>query len=498
MFLYQGGTIVNVLRLTAQLSCQSRFAIFDENPMPLSMTTRRSVTAGLAASLISFKVKAEPDLVKQGKAVEGGMQLEAGPFAFSVVPDKSSPGLGFNGQIPALIRLKLGEELHLVIKNNVQHPLSFHFYGMRSPNAFDGVGGLTQKPILPGEVATIRFTPPDAGFFLMRSLMPGFAAETSERGLQAVVIVEEKLPPAVDQDFALVIDDWKLEGDGSFSPFDNLVEKASLGRLGNILTVNAKIVPHQIEIRPGSRIRLRLASSANARSYRLRFDNLRPFVAAVDSQPTDKFEPLRSTLPFAPGSRYDLFLDVPREEGVSGSVMAALGQGMPLVTFVTKGEALPERASLAQSETLPENQNLPAIIRLQDSVRKDMMIDGGAGRSDAGELSYKGDPARIWTLNGQVGDAKKPLFTVKRKTPVVLSLANKTSYLQPFHLHGHCFRLLHGMDDGWEPYWLDTVQVPEGQTMRLAFIADQPGKWVIGSSVLERFDAGLWGWFEVL
>ena len=40
--------------------------------------------------------------------------------------------------------------------------------------------------------------------------------------------------------------------------------------------------------------------------------------SAVDGQPTDTFEPLRSTLPFAPGSRYDLLIDLPAEAGVKG------------------------------------------------------------------------------------------------------------------------------------------------------------------------------------
>jgi FtsP/CotA-like multicopper oxidase with cupredoxin domain len=64
-------------------------------------------------------------------------------------------------------------------------------------------------------------------------------------------------------------------------------------------------------------------------------------------------------------------------------------------------------------------------------------------------------------------------------------------------VHGHAFRLLHVADDGWEPYWLDTLQVPEGRTLPLAFVAGNPGKWAISSTVLERFDTGLWTWFEV-
>jgi FtsP/CotA-like multicopper oxidase with cupredoxin domain len=65
------------------------------------------------------------------------------------------------------------------------------------------------------------------------------------------------------------------------------------------------------------------------------------------------------------------------------------------------------------------------------------------------------------------------------------------------HTHGHCFRLLHAMDDGWEPYWLDTIILPENQTARVVFVADNKGKWLIGSSILEHLDSGLSTWFEV-
>jgi FtsP/CotA-like multicopper oxidase with cupredoxin domain len=69
--------------------------------------------------------------------------------------------------------------------------------------------------------------------------------------------------------------------------------------------------------------------------------------------------------------------------------------------------------------------------------------------------------------------------------------------VQSLHLHGHAFRLLHPFDDGWEPYFLDTVQIPENRTIRIAFVANNPGRWLIASTVLERFDGGLWTWFEV-
>jgi len=41
------------------------------------------------------------------------------------------------------------------------------------------------------------------------------------------------------------------------------------------------------------------------------------------------------------------------------------------------------------------------------------------------------------------------------------------------------------------------VQIPEGKRLHIAFIAENPGRWMISSTVLERFDLGLWTWFEV-
>jgi FtsP/CotA-like multicopper oxidase with cupredoxin domain len=146
---------------------------------------------------------------------------------------------------------------------------------------------------------------------------------------------------------------------------------------------------------------------------------------------------------------------------------------------------------------IAERPSLPPEIRLQNAARRDLALGGGARRTPEG-ARYDGDPARIWTVNGTAGTlGMPPLLSVARGTPVVLAVENRTPVVQALHLHGHAFRLLHGLDDGWEPYWLDTLQVPEGRTSRVAFLADNPGKWLFGSTMLERLDTGLWTWIEV-
>ena len=76
----------------------------------------------------------------------------------------------------------------------------------------------------------------------------------------------------------------------------------------------------------------------------------------------------------------------------------------------------------------------------------------------------------------------KPLLSVKKGDILTLSLHNKSEKAsQTVHIHGHSCRILHPNDDGWEPYWVDTLTVKPSETVRIAFRADNPGNWMIES-----------------
>ena len=443
------------------------------------MITRRAVTAGLATTLVALSQEGRAQLPDGS-----GQVLTAMPRPMKLRPDAAEADIWtFDGTLSPALRIRHGAELRLKLQNETALPLSLHFHGVRGPNAMDGVGGLTQDPVAAGKSHEYRFTPPDPGTFLIRPCVLGGSAEPLERGLSGFLIVEEPDPPQVDQDVALMVDDWRLNDDGSLAPFDRPAEAAPAGRLGSWLSVNGQGTPHRIEAAPGGRLRLRLANACNARIMRLRFDGMKASVIAIDGQPTSSFEPLRASLPFAPGTRYDLLVDLPAEPGAAGAVTALIGDGMPLVEIVTAGAKRPELPAIGP---LAPNPRLPDAIKLQNASRKDVVITGDPKA-----------PAAPWAINGAAGSPSgPPLVKVKRGTPVVLALTNRTAFVQPLHLHGHSFRLLHALDDGWEPYWLDTVQVPESRTVRIAFLADNPGRWLLASTVMERFDAGLWTWIE--
>ncbi|WP_144760884.1 multicopper oxidase family protein [Methylobacterium dankookense] len=495
---------------------------------PAGVPTRRALLGGAAAlgllpggALAQAAKPAAKDAPKPDAPKADAPKPEAAPKAparplvagpgklrLREEPAAETASWCFDGKAaPPVLRIKLGEELRVRVENRTDKPLSLHWHGVRNRNAMDGVGGVTQAPIAPGADFTYAFTPPDAGTFLVRPLVVGGSSEPSGRGLAGMLIVEEKAPPAVDADVALLVQDWRLEADASLMPFGQTLFAASNGRLGNLVTVNGRPVPDGFEARPGSRIRVRLANACNARGTRIRFEGLKVYVAAVDGQPTDTFEPLRATLPFPPGTRYDLLVDLPPEPGAKGSISALIGQGLALASVVTKGEPVSEkRGPIAP---IGENKLLPAEIKLQNAMRRDVIITGGAvAPKDAAkdtpkdkppaEPVFTGDPAKVWSVNGASGTVGlAPIFSVKRGQVVVLALRNDTAFPQGLHLHGHVFRLLHPLDDGWEPYWLDTFQLLEGRTARIAFLADNPGRWLISATVLERFDTGLWTCFEV-
>jgi FtsP/CotA-like multicopper oxidase with cupredoxin domain len=468
---------------------------------------RRAFCAGLAFTIFALpQIATAEESARPGAAGDqSGQKGPASPVRLRAAPKawplKAGAATGlwcFENMSPGpALRLRRGSELAVRLENGLAQPTTLHWHGLRIANALDGVAGLTQQPVAPGAAQEIRFRPVDAGTFWYRPMVPAHAAEQTERGLYGLLIVEEDEPPAVDADLVIAIDDWALDDDNQLrSGFGTREETGLAGRLGNWLTVNSAATPEKLTVAPGSRLRLRLLNATNARPLTLRFEGLAVQVVAIDGQPTDTFAPAGDRLAMLPGSRCDLMVRCPATAGASAAVVAALGSGFPLVAITTEGTPSPLAGS--PTPTLADN-GLPQVIDLAAAMRADLVLTGGLDPVAPGPSGVSaGDSSRLWQVNGIAWpDAAKPLLSVKQGRPVVLTLTNRTAQLQAMHLHGHCARLLHALDDGWEPYWVDTIAVPVGRTVRVAFVAEAPGKWMIGSSILDRLGAGLAAWFEV-
>jgi FtsP/CotA-like multicopper oxidase with cupredoxin domain len=129
-------------------------------------------------------------------------------------------------------------------------------------------------------------------------------------------------------------------------------------------------------------------------------------------------------------------------------------------------------------------------------------MEGGVDPNDHGpnHMRVMMNAGSAWQFNKKAGDGHsgKPLFSVKRGTPVVLTIRNETAWPHAMHVHGHHFRTLFPFDDGWDPFWLDTSLVDARKVQRIAMVADNPGKWMIHCHMIEHQMAGMAGWFEVI
>jgi FtsP/CotA-like multicopper oxidase with cupredoxin domain len=439
---------------------------------------RRAFLTGVAAVALPLPARAEDSGARVIEARSGKAQLLPPPAPMTDI-------LGFDGVSPGpLIRHKQGETLLARLVNKTEKPLSLHWQGLRGENAMDGVVPLTQAPVAPGSSFDYRRPLTDPGLFCYRPSVFPQTGELMGRGLKGLLVVDETNRLESDVDLVVALDDWRLDAKGAVEgKFDDAGEAKAGGRLGNLLTVNGARAPASYEHPPLTRVRLRLANLANARIMALSFEGATPYTIAIDSQPCDAFVPVRKTIPVAPGARFELMFDLPAEQDAKMRVIlrGADGQDRDLLVFAAKGEARKARPPI---RSLPQNPALPPAIDLSQSKKVDIVVaQNGAG----------------WTLNGAASKAYagEPLFRVKRGAAVTLGFDNRTAVPLVMHVHGHCVRLLHDLDDGWEPYWRNAVVVPPTKTKHVAFLADSPGKWALHDDILEHEAAGVATWFEV-
>ncbi len=455
--------------------------------------TRRAWLGGaLGASLWAWRpARAEAP----SPAADGLREFVAAPGSAALLapPAPATRLLFYNGGAPGpLIRLRKGEELKLHLINRLDEATTLSFPGLRRPNAVAGVGGLTGAPVSAGGTLDIRFTPPDSGFNLYRPDVGEATARQIASGLVGPIVVEEEKPPEADLETVVLVADWRLDDKGVLADdFADPKVMRGAGRIGPLVTANASPAPIKLTAAPGARVRLRLANAATARVMFVAVVGVKPLIVAVDGQPSEPFEPLRNLVPMGPGARFELMFDMPRDAGASASFVLRGGEAAPipgeadrpLVIFEAKGEPVPPRP--AAPTGLPANPLLPVEIDLERAARFDLTLAGGG----AAPFTVNGTSLTDWSA--------KPQFSVARGVPVTLGYVNKTAVAQTMRLGGHVGRLLHALDDGWEPYWRDTILIAPGKTVHVAFVADNSGKWPIGSAVPEHRSAGLAAWMQV-
>lgn len=458
--------------------------------------SRRSVLQAGAGLLMTTTLLPPP--ARAGVHPERLIVAKAGRASLAGAGHPQTEVWTYDGAIPGpLLRLRQGEPVRLVIANEIGQQTTVHWHGIRLPNAMDGVPGLTQPPIEPGQRFIYEFTPPDAGTYWYHP--HANSLEQLGRGLAGALIVEEREPVAADRDLLWFLTDWRLTNESAIAAgFGNPMEAAMAGRVGNIVTLNGRVSDRE-PFRAGERIRLRLVNGALARIMSLNFEGHRPVVIAIDGQPCDPHEPQGGKVLLGPAMRIDLMLDMQGDPGKSYRVVDDFYDGLSYpLTQLAYDAAPPLRENPLDTPVTLARNPLPepdiAAAERHELTLQGGMMSAGIGGGMGGMMNTR---AAAWAINGMsmTGDGHAGMeaaLTFRRGRSVVLRLRNETAWWHPMHFHGHSFRVL-SRNGAEVPYrqWQDTVLMAPRDTVEIAFVADNPGDWMLHCHVIDHQSAGL-------
>ncbi len=354
-------------------------------------------------------------------------------------------GYTVNGTSPGpVLEATVGDLVEVTLVNdNIADGTTLHWHGVDVPNAADGVAGVTQDAVGPGESFVYRFVADRAGTYWYHSHQ--LSHEQVRRGLLGALVIH---PDAREEDVT-----------------DRVVV---LHEYADGPTLDGQPGTTVLDVDPGERVRLRLVNTDNGlapvwvtgASYR---------VLAVDG--TDVNAPGEvegRSVAIPAGGRVDLGLEVP-----PGGVRVDVGGSTAVV--------LGEDPTGGRQTTVPEDEvdllsyGEPAPLGF-DPADPDREFDYRIGRRPG---FLDGRPGMWWTVNGHLYP-DVPMYMVSEGDVVVFRIDNRSDDAHPMHLHGHHAVVLSrdGEPATGSPWWVDSLEVRTGETYEIAFVADNPGLWM--------------------
>jgi FtsP/CotA-like multicopper oxidase with cupredoxin domain len=430
---------------------------------------RRELMTGLGSAILgpaTFSMAlagGRPSLMLQAKADVVALRPGA--------PDTPIWSLG-GSTSNAGLRFKRGDTVEVTLANQLPVPTALNWRGLDGVPAAEPLAATT--PLAPGANQTFSIPLRHAGTLLcdLRLLGDGQARPSSARAL----IVAESEAVTVDRDEVFLIEDWRLRPDGTaIAPGVDPKDATPLYTINGRTTLDIPVRRHE-------RLRLRFINGFQRNVIALKLEDQDVRVMALDGQPCEPFPARNSALVLAPGARIDALIDATAQPGSTSVILLHDGkEARPIARLITSKDPPIRDAPLAVAAPPPSN-GLPAQLDLKNALRIDLTL--GASQAD-------------WVAPTAFSASSRPALQAKAGRTVVLTLANRGDIAAVFHLHGHHFRLLDRLDDGWKPFWLDTLAVEAGQTQRIAFAAEYAGRWLMESMVTDWAAPRLVRWYSV-
>ena len=352
------------------------------------------VSGGTSVTSLDTPKAARPDVTVDLTAREGTVELASGKTVEGYTINGTSPGPTIEATVGQLVEVRLHNE-------DVEGGVALHWHGVDVPNAQDGVAGVTQDAVKPGEDYTYRWVAPHAGTFWYHSHQ--MSNEQVSGGLLGGIVIR----PA--------------------APDPGVIDQLAVAHLyDSIQTLNGDTGFQRVSARPGQRVRVRVVNTDNGPQKA--WANVPYKVVSTDgydvNQPTDV---TGKGIGIPSGGRVDLELTVPDDE--TAARVEVLGEVGFL--FGPDGAEAP-RVRQPEKQVDLLDYGSPADTGI-DADNPDRDFEYSIGRKPG---FINGRPGMWWSINGHLYP-DMPMAMVREGEVVKFTISSHTGDVHPMHLHGH-------------------------------------------------------------
>jgi FtsP/CotA-like multicopper oxidase with cupredoxin domain len=421
------------------------------------------------------------------------------------------------------LRATAGDAFQVRLTNGLAEPTLVHWHGLTPPWRQDGVAGVSQDALPPGTGFDYDFPLARPGTNWMHS---HFGLQ-EQRMLAAPLIVADPAEAGLDeQEVVVMLHDFtfrdpaeilaQLRGDQGqaatgmagmdHSGHDmaampgmgakpNTAAMPGMGAMPGMATdlndveydaylANDRTLgdPEVVRVERGGRVRLRIINGAAGTNFHIDLGTVQGSLVAVDGMPVVPV--IGRRFPIAVAQRLDIRLTVPagaalpvlalREGDRQRTGLVLAGPGAVVARIADQGEDKTPPLDLALEAKLAATDPLPA-----------RPVDRTIPVVLAGDMA-----SYVWTLNGKVYGQDTPL-AVRQGERVAIVMSNPSMMAHPMHLHGHHFQVVAIDGTPLAGALRDTVLVPPGRTVTVAFDADNPGRWAFHCHLLYHMEGGM-------
>jgi len=285
--------------------------------------------------------------------------LVAEPVRHTFAPGLEAECWGYNGRVHGpTIEAVEGDRVRIYVTNRLGAPTTVHWHGLFLPSGMDGVGGLSQRSIAPGETFRYEFTLRQYGTFMYHSHHDEMTQMAL--GMMGLIVVHPRTPePAPpERDYAFMLSEWAIRP-GTRRPDPNEMKDF------NILTLNARAFPgtQPLVAQVGERVRLRFGNLSAMDHHPIHLHGYAFEVVATDGGMLPKSARWPETTVLVPtGSTrtVEFTADAPGDWAMhchmTHHVMNQMGHGIPNMIGVDPGDLdtrvrrlLPEYMTMGQT-----------------------------------------------------------------------------------------------------------------------------------------------------